>query len=95
MKIKNSKLELEKVNSLLDLPNIIKRKDLRYRSIFAISPSSRFKIPCCSCSFKGLLEDPYSKAIMDTFGEYYIITTSGVKNPKINYTLSEKRILGY
>lgn len=92
MKIKNSKLELERVNSLFDLPNIIKRKDLRYRSIFAISPS-RFKIPCCSCSFKGLLEDPTSKAIMDTFGEYYIITTSGVKSPKINYTLSEKRIL--
>ena len=96
IKIKNSRLELERVNSLLDLPGVVGRKDLRYKTLYAINPSSVAlvgRVPCMSCSFRDLIADPSSKSIMEMFGEYYIITTSGIKDSKIVYTQSEKKIL--
>ncbi len=95
IKIKNSRLELERVNSLLDLPEIIGRKDLRYKTIYAINPGSKAlgRVPCMSCSFRELVANPSSKSIMETFGEYYVITISGTRDPKVVYTQSEKKIL--
>ena len=60
IKIKNSRLELERVNSLLDLPGIIGRKDLRYKTIYAINPGSKAlgRVPCMSCSFRELVANP-------------------------------------
>ena len=53
MKIKNSRLELQRVDNLSDVPSVMKREDLRYKTIYAIFPKSIFKnYPCVSISFK-------------------------------------------
>ena len=95
MKIKNSRLELVKLESLSKLPEVIKRTDLRYKTIYAIDPNEKslYKVPCLSCSFKTIILDPSSIAILDTFNELYYIITSGTKEEKVTYTLDEKKIL--
>ncbi len=94
MKIKNSRLELERVYSLSDLPKVMMRKDLRYKTVYAISPKSKHLNLCCSVSFKGSYKlEPTDELILKSFTDYYVITTSGTKESKISYTDTEKQIL--
>ena len=95
MKIKNSRLELERLNDLSDISKVMARKDLRYKTIYAIFPNREFiKDACHSVSFKGNYKiDPSDEAILKSFDEYYIITTNGTKDSKVTYTEDEKKVI--
>lgn len=97
MNIKNSRLELEKLDSLDSIPEVMKRKDLRYKIIYAVLPKSKHMLDytlCVSKSFKGVYKlETAEKNILEQWKEYYVITTSGERLSKVNYTDEEKKIL--
>lgn len=96
IKIKNSRLVLKRLDSLAELPSVVVKKDLRYKTLYAIGPNDKapYKVPCISCSFENMAADPAgTSAILGTFKEHYVITTSGTKDSKITYNLEEKKIL--
>ena len=97
MKVKNSRLELQKVDNLSDVPSVMKRGDLRYKTLYAIFPKSiLFKnYPCISISFrdKNYNLKPEEKTFLENYNEYYVITKGGTKESRMSYTEDEKQVL--
>ena len=99
MKIKDSKLELERLESLDNVSEVMKRKDLRYKTLYAvfpktISPEFIRQTVCAYKSFKGdytLTAD--QETLLSYYKEVYVITKSNVKESKISYTEEEKKVL--
>lgn len=95
MKIKNSRLELNRLEDLSKYRELEKRTDLRYKILFAINPTSEATVdyPCVSCSFRQLsISAAYS--VIKKYQDYYYITVTKSKAPSdIEYSLEEKKIL--
>lgn len=97
MKVKNSRLELQKVEDLSELSKIMSGKNLRYKTIYAVLPTkSIFKaVPCYSVSFTDgtYTLNPNDEAVLKNYSEYYVILKTGTKETKISYTEDEKKVL--
>lgn len=97
MKIKNSKLELQKVENLSELSKVMSGKNLRYKTIYAILPTHApfLSIPCVSVSFAdGIYKlNPKYESVFKSYREYYVITKDGTKESKISYTEEERERL--
>lgn len=99
MKIKNSRLELERVENLSDIQKIMTRKDLRYKTLYAIMPNSNIGVIGVSFSMSAVNSYTLSLEEMNMlhgFKEYYVISKRlKTDDTKITYTDSEKKILIY
>ena len=98
MKIKNSRLELQKVNDLSELSKIMSGKNLRYKTLYAIFPThSPFtSFPCMTISFidgKYNLNSDDENLLKNNYLEYYVIAKTDIKDSKVTYTEEERERL--
>ena len=99
IKIRDSKLELRKVENLSELPKIMSGDDLRYKTVYAIFPknSSIFSaIPCTSVSFSDKVYNMSAEdenILKNYYKEYYVIMKNGSRDSKITYTEEERERL--
>lgn len=97
MKVKNSRLELQKVDDLSELSKIMSGKNLRYKTLYAIFPTNTkfLSIPCMSVSFTNGVYKliPEDENLLKNYREYYVITKDGTKESKISYTEEERERL--
>lgn len=96
MKIRETRLELERVEDLNQVPKIMGDKSLRYKTLYAINPGPDcvYRTPCGSMQFKAPYKIfPTNLSCLKTYGDYYVLKRTRNLNPHQEYTQSELRVM--